>query len=142
MEPAPDDMLPTTPYSFAPGQKFTVYESPSGPIAANGKGIVSTNGDIDVFGYDNGYMLIRYEISENRHRIGYIYGEDFGDMYSLPPLYDIWQYGRARVTEKTCLTDDPFLSQSSILTLHPGDTLITLYTLDDFLYVRIGTRPS
>lgn len=124
--------------SFARNQSFAVYESPRGEEprrAGNGKAKVSTNGAINVYGQWMGALLVEYEISADRHRIGWIEAEmadapelDFTDVYGLC-LCGV-------VTAAVSLTDDPLYSQESIAVM-AGDTSVhVLGQLDDWLLVE------
>lgn len=164
--PYPDDLVvsstPTrTPLvltavrgDFAPDQTFAVYESPRGEElrrAGNGKAKVSTNGEIIVYGHWMGTLLVEYEISADRHRIGWIEAE----MADVPDL----DYTDANslclcpcgvVTASVALTDDPLYSQESIAVMSGGTSVHVLGQLDDWLLVegfigddvRMGVRPG
>ena len=53
----PHDMLPLQSYEFVPDKQYSVYCGPGKEygVAANGKAKVSTNGDIQLCGDENGY---------------------------------------------------------------------------------------
>ena len=57
---------------FTGGQKYPVYSGPGAEYerGANGKASVSTNDWIQVFGSENGYIMIQYAISSSQMRIG------------------------------------------------------------------------
>ena len=59
---------------FTSGQKFKVYQGPGEEYgqAGNGKAAVSTNDWIQVFGEENGWILIQYDINKDHMRIGWI----------------------------------------------------------------------
>lgn len=123
---------------FARNQSFAVYESPRGEElrrAGNGKAKVSTNGEISVYGQWMGALLVEYEISAGRHRIGWIEAEmpdapelDFTDVYGLC-LCGV-------VTASVSLTDDPLYSQESIAVMPGGTSVHVLGQLDDWLLVE------
>jgi hypothetical protein len=56
------------------GKKYSVYSGPSENYlrGGNGKAAVSTNDWIQVFGKENGWILIQYDISSDHMRFGYI----------------------------------------------------------------------
>lgn len=124
--------------SFARNQSFAVYESPRGetPLrAGNGKAKLSTNGAISVYGNWMGALLVEYEISADRHRIGWIETEmadapelDFTDADGL--------YLCGVVTSSVSLTDDPLYSQESIAVMSGGTSVHVLGQLDDWLLVE------
>ena len=59
---------------FAKGEKYEVYSGPGKDYlhAADGKAAVSTNDWIQVFGKENGWILIQYEIDKDHMRFGWI----------------------------------------------------------------------
>lgn len=140
MPPMAEDMLPASSFSFDKNQKYPVYQGPGEHygVAANGKAYVSTNGDIQVFGYDRDYLLIRYNISESRSRVGYISAADFDwePVYQTGWLHHLWRYGRAQAVHETFLTDDPFHSDTPIASITAGEQVITLYAMQDYVYVE------
>ena len=59
---------------FPGGNKYPVYSGPGKDYlrGARGKASVSTNDWIEVFGREDGWILIQYEIDSSQCRIGYI----------------------------------------------------------------------
>ena len=140
ISPLADDMLPVAPFEFERNQRHTVYQGPGKEygVAANGKAVVSTNGEIRVFGFDRDYLLIQYGISDDRSRFGYIYtGDlDWDQVYPTGDLNKVWTYGRAKVLYDVGLSDDPFLSGTVIQTIPAGESVMTLYAMQDYVYVE------
>ena len=70
----PTGELSATRIKFTGGQKFEVYSGPGDHYqrGANGKASVSTNDWIQVFGSENGWIMIQYDISSTQMRIGWI----------------------------------------------------------------------
>ena len=134
----PHDMLPLQSYEFVPGKQYSVYCGPGKEygVAANGKAKVSTNGDIQLFGDENGYALIQYAINEKKCRIGYINMSN-DDFFIYPSLDSNWIYGRARAKEDVSLTDDPFLSQNETHHFHAGTEFITLFPMEEWTFVEV-----
>lgn len=104
--------------SFPRNKTYPVYEAIIGGDdepnrrAGNGKAKVSTNGDIWVYATWKGMLLVEYEISSGRNRIGWIDTADLPSytLEGVPELPDSWDteenvYGV--VTADTYLTDDP-----------------------------------
>lgn len=122
---------------FPKNQRYEVYEALVGGDdepnrrAGNGKAAVSTNGNIWVYATWKGYLLIEYEISNSRNRIGWI---DAGqlpeytleDVPELPWSWDTEQNIYGVVTRNTYLTDDPHYNgiDPSILASVPAGTSI------------------
>lgn len=145
-QPYPDDLVVSrTPLvltavrgDFAPKQSFAVYESPRGEElrrAGNGKAKVSTNGEISVYGHWMGTLLVEYEISADRHRIGWIEAEVAGTPdLAFSDGNDLYLCGV--VTASVTLTDDPLYSQESIAVMSGGTSVHVLGQLDDWLLVE------
>ena len=122
---------------FTGGQKYNVYTGPGETYvrSGNGKGSVSTNDWIQVFGEHGGYILIQYDISADHFRIGWI------DAKALPDgaQIDAITFDEIPATiAKTCaLTDDPLQSGAEIAKLEQGTGVTLLATLGDWRYVRV-----
>lgn len=126
--------------SFDRGQSYPVHMGPGAgyPRSGNGKGTVSTNGVIEVYGTLNGWALIGYDIDDSRSRIGWI------DAAALP---DGIVVGELAIEEKQAalrcdcvLTDDPFKSGSSIANLKSNTPVTTLASLSgDWFLTRAET---
>ena len=138
--------LTAQPGHFPKKQRYAVYEAIVGgddvpnPRAGNGKAVVSTNGDIEVYALWKGHLLIGYAINDDRHRIGWIDGaipvttqEDIPELpYNRLPEENV--YGV--VHESAVLTDDPLYSQSSIVTMKRGTSVHVLARLDEWYLVQ------
>ncbi len=128
--------LTATNIKFTGGKNYPVYSAPSSNSlrGGNGKASVSTNDWIQVFGYENGYILIQYAISSDKMRFGYI------DAASLPKSANVsalsWHETAATLTQDTALTDDPLNSNSALLTLKKGDRVSVLATMGTWAYVE------
>lgn len=116
------------------GQHFAVYSGPGEwyQRGANGKAAVSTNDWVQVFGAENGYLLIQYAVSSSQMRFGYI------PQSAAPALTAAlhFSYDPAVVTGTASLTDDPLVSQQSLCTLWAGEQVKWLATLGDWVYVE------
>ena len=129
---------------FTGGQKFPVYSGP-GPEydqAANGKACVSTNDWIQVFGSENGYILIQYALSASQMRFGYIDQSALPRSASVSPLR--FDYTDAEITANTFLTDDPLNSQTRLVTLYSEASVKWLSTMGSWVYVEVsgsGSKP-
>lgn len=124
---------------FTGGKKYTVYQGPGEGYgqAGNGKAHVSTNDWIQVFGEENGWIMIQYAISRDHMRIGWI------DADALPASADVEHYSfeptSAYTTSAVTLTDDPLYSGAAILTLPKGAWVEWLSTMGDWAYVESST---
>lgn len=122
---------------FEGGQKFPVYSGPGTYYerAANGKAAVSTNDWIQVFGSENGYILIQYDITADHMRFGWIGQSALPRSASVNPLR--FAYDDASVTVSTFLTDDPLYSQTRLRTLNAGQAVKWLAVMGQWVYVEI-----
>ena len=121
---------------FSGGQKYEVYSGPGTNYlrANNGRASVSTNDWIQVFGAENGYILIQYDLSSSRNRFGYIPQSALPGGADVSPLSFV--FADAEIITDTILTDDPLASQSSLCTLSEGDAVKWLAAMGDWVYVE------
>ena len=119
---------------FDGGRNHKVYMGPGDeyPRSGNGKGTVSTNDWVQVFGAYDGFLLIQYHIDGDRYRIGWI--DDSAMTRGRTAAALDWNYdGFAQQISETCvLTDDPLSSRSPIAILEPGTQVHSIN--------RIGTQ--
>lgn len=129
--------LTAQPGNFPKNQRYEVYEGPRDAHrrAGNGKAVVSTNGEIMVYGTWMGRMMIEYEVSEGRHRIGWI------DMdlpaYTLEGVPELpfpdggfpEEYTYGVVTNNAIMNDDPLNSRSGRGALLQGTSVHVLARL-------------
>lgn len=128
---------------FVGGQKYEVYSGPGAHYlrGGNGKAAVSTNDWIQVFGRENGYILIQYDITSDHLRFGYIPEAALPKKASVGNLN--LEYADAVLTAPTFLTDDPLKSQTPLQFLAAGQNVKWLSTMGDWVYVEIpGTTPE
>lgn len=133
--------------SFEKGQKYPVYTGPGEAYArsGNGKGSVSTNDRIQVFGRLDGWIMIQYAVNEQRCRIGWI------ETPALPGGTQVRSFDsafagavrgegeRRSICEECDLTDDPFISGVPVLHLSRG-TNVCLISGDDPVWAYIGVE--
>ena len=134
-----NSQLSATRVKFTGGQKFEVYTGPGSSYerAGNGKAIVSTNDWIQVFGHENGYILIQYDITADQMRFGYITDTALPANAQASPL--AFDPADAEITANTFLTDDPLNSQTRIRSLYAGQQGVKwLATMGDWVYVEVG----
>ena len=125
---------------FTGGQKYEVYSAPDGIWALRGndnKAVVSTNDWIQVFGEENGWILIQYAIDSEHMRFGYIPVESLPKSANVAPLN--WKPQDAWLTRETIITDDPLYSRSSLITLPEGAWVTALAKMGDWVYVESST---
>ena len=123
---------------FTGGQKFEVYSGPGDHYerGANGKATVSTNDWIQVFGAENGWIMIQYDLSSTKMRIGWITQTALPSGVTVSPLH--FAYADAEITAATFTTDDPLGSQTRLRTLTPGQKGVKwLAAMGNWVYVEI-----
>ena len=114
---------------FTGGQKYPVYTGPCEDYvrSGNGKGLVSTNGWIEVYGQKDGW-IDRNALPEGTS----VPGMDFASI-SADTLSEI--------TQDTFLTDDPLFSQNKLCSLKAGQTVSWLAVLNkDWAYVLVNVN--
>lgn len=106
----------------ANGRTLPVYAAPDAASfrAAEGKASVSLKGDVTVYGVEDGWTLISYEVSPRTSRFGYIEG-DYADGKALE-----WCPTALVAAADTFLTDDPFVSQYAQVQIPKGMELTGL----------------
>lgn len=135
--------------SLRPNQLLSVYSAPSAFSwrGANGKAQVSTNGRVDVGGWENGWLLVMYETNSGSVRVGYVDGGSLRGEVQVNGQYFgnqlNFSYTNATVTQRCTLTDDPARTGSSITTLNRGATVTYLSTFYnryawDYVETRVG----
>ncbi len=122
--------------SFSGGQKYEVYSAPDKASlrGGNGKAKVSTNGWIQVFGRENGYILIQYSIDKDHYRFGYISEKALPKKASVNDLH--FTETPVTITQNVNATDDPLYSRAVIASLKQGDRVTLLSFLGDDAYVE------
>ena len=121
---------------FSGGRQYPVYLGPGEAYArsADGKGQVSTNGWIQVFGEYDGYIMIQYGISAKRFRVGWIDAGALPGSAQVPALSFV---NEEQVLLQDCaMTDDPFMSRTAIAQLEAGMQVTALADFGDYLYIE------
>jgi len=138
----PDGTLSARRIQFTGGKKYPVYNGPGSAygLSGNGSAHVSTNDWIQVFGEENGWIMIQYDITRDRMRIGWI------DAGALPRNANVPQLDfapvPARVLRTVSVTDDPLNSGHAIFTLLEGQNVHWLATLGDWAYIECADGRS
>lgn len=124
---------------FTGGQKYPVYTGPGENYvrSGNGKGQVSTNDWIQVFGRVGDYIMIQYDISADHYRIGWIKASAMPKGESAGWL--TFGQGVQTLKRECTLTDDPLNSGAPLCELQAGDQVINLCNLGyDWVYVQVS----
>ena len=121
---------------FRGGRKSPVYNGPGTAYGQSGNGSarVSTNDWIQVFGEEDGWIMIQYDITRDRMRIGWIEADVLPSGTTVPQLR--FTPIPAAVLSGVSLTDDPLGSQDSCGYLREGVTVQWLATMGDWAYVE------
>lgn len=110
--------------NFTANKQYAVYSGPGALYArgADGKATVNTNDWIQVFGIEDDWAMIQYDINDSHLRIGYISAD------ALPKNVDIRALAftpRTALVSAPCnLTDDPLNSQTPLARL-TANTAVT-----------------
>jgi hypothetical protein len=121
---------------FTSGQKFPVYSGPGEHYlrSAGGRAIVSTNDWIQVFGVENGWAMIQYDISSDHMRIGFIEASALPKNAQVAAL----ALGNQPMTTHAAvtLTDDPLFSKAVLAQLPQGQQVRKLSAMGTWAYVE------
>ena len=120
------------------GRNHKVYMGPGErfPRSGNGKGTVSTNGWVQVFGEYNGWLMVQYHIDAGRYRIGWIKEPALKKGVYVRELSFFYEDTQEILTP-CALTDDPLGSGTAVVELEPGTTVRHLEFLgEDWEYVE------
>lgn len=133
--PKSNELVPQT-VRFSSGKKYDVLSAPNANAmrGANGKAAVSTDDWIQVFGQENGWLLIQYAIDSTHYRIGYISAEALPRNAAIPVLQ--FREDKAYTTEAVNVTDDPFYSQSVLTTISKDKSIVVLGYIGDWAYIE------
>lgn len=122
--------------NFPKDRRYAVYSGPGEDYvrAANGKAIVSTNAPIQAFASENGWIMIQYAIDHDHCRIGWIQEKAIPFAPSISELPPCSQ--SARLKAGASITDDPFFSQSPLISFDMENQVYVLAEINDWVYVE------
>ncbi len=132
----PEGTLTAKRVQFKGGKKYPVYNGPGLEYgqSGNGSALVSTNDWIQVFGEEDGWIMIQYDITRDHMRIGWIEAEALPSDVTVPQLYltpiTAW------MLSSTNVTDDPLGSEASCAYLREGTSVQWLATMGEWAYVE------
>lgn len=123
---------------FTGGKKYSVYSGPGEDYmrSGNGKAAVSTNDWIQVFGKENSWIMIQYDITSDHMRIGWIPDNALPKNTTVKEL-ELGDY-KTYTTVQCDMTDDPLFTNTSVTTIPAGTELIWLSTMGSWTYVEWG----
>lgn len=134
----PTDFYDPQTITLRTNEKYDVFAAPGRDSyrAANGKAVMSTNDWVQVFGEENGWLLVQYDISSDRMRFGYIDASALPKNADVPEL--IWfTLPEQTINVNTFVTDDPLMSCVSICQLNAGDKVRVLASFDNWYYIEM-----
>ena len=134
----PTGALDAEEIKFSGGKKYSVFSGPGEHYmrGGNGKAAVSTNDWIQVFGKENGWIMIQYDITSDHMRIGWIREDALPKNTTVKEL-ELGDY-KTYTTVQCDMTDDPLFTNTSVTTIQAGTELIWLSTMGSWTYVEWG----
>ena len=132
----PEGTLSAEIISFTGNQTYAVYSAPTKRSirGAKGKARVSTNGWIQVFGAEEDWILVQYDISDKQNRIGYIYINALPRDVTVPDLN--LKHAAAVVNYDVEVTDDPLVSKTPLAKLTENTKVTCLGTMGAWTYIQ------
>ena len=117
-------------------QTYAVYSAPTKKSirGAKGKARVSTNGWIQVFGAEEDWILVQYDISDKQNRIGYIYINALPKDVTVPDLN--LKRAVAVTNYDVEVTDDPLVSHTPLAKLTENTKVTCLGTMGTWTYIE------
>ena len=131
-----DSELVAQEVKFTGGQKYEVYSGPGKDFlrGANNKAAVSTNDWIQVFGEEDGWILIQYAINKDKYRFGYI------ETKALPKNTEVkaldFNTCLAVTVADTEITDDPLYSKAALGTIAAEEDVLWLASIGEWAYIE------
>ena len=121
---------------FTANKKYAVYSGPGEQYlrSANGKASMSTNDWVQVFGSENGWIMVQYDITSDHMRIGWIPEKALPKKANVNSLTFV--NSGATIVSDTVMTDDPLFSQSALRSISAGTPVLYLATMGDWAYVE------
>ena len=134
----PSDFYSPARITLRANEQYDVFSAPgrSSYRPANGKAVMSTNDWVQVFGEEDGWLLVQYDISRGQMRFGYIDASALPRGTQVPRLtwYDL---PPQTILRDVSVTDDPLESNASICRLKEGDLVKVLSSFDAWYYIEV-----
>lgn len=134
----PTDFYTPISATLRPREKYDVFAAPGRDSyrAANGKAVMSTNDWVQIFGEEDGWVLVQYDISRDQMRFGYV------DASVLPKNTEVQTLHWYDLPEQTVkvninVTDDPLVSRNIIAYLNAGDNVKVLSSFGNWYYIEM-----
>ena len=133
----PTDFYTPVSVTLRPREKYDVFAAPgrNSYRAANGKAVMSTNDWVQIFGEEDGWVLVQYDISSDQMRFGYV------DASVLPKNTEVQTLHWYDLPDQTLkynisVTDDPLVSGNVIHSLKAGETVRVLSSFGNWYYIE------
>lgn len=133
----PSDFYTPASVDLRAKEKYDVFAAPDRDShrAANGKAVMSTNDWVQIFGEEDGWLLVQYDISRDQMRFGYI------DASALPRDTEVqrlswYDLPRQEIKYNVSVTDDPLVSGNIIHSLKAGDKVQLLSSFGNWYYIE------
>ena len=133
----PSDFYTPVKVTLRANEQYDVFSAPGRTSyrPANGKAVMSTNDWVQVFGVEDGWALVQYDISSGQMRFGYVDASVLPGGVQVPELtwYDLPQQTLLR---DAAVTDDPLVSNGSIGRLSAGSSVRVLSSFGQWYYIE------
>lgn len=133
----PSDFYTPVTVTLRAGEKYDVFSAPGRDSyrAAGGKAEMSTNDWVQIFGEEDGWLLVQYDISRDQMRFGYIAASALPRNTEVQALhwYDL---PLQTVNYAVGVTDDPLVSCNALRYLSQGDEVKVLADFDSWYYIE------
>ena len=132
----PEGTLSAQVIPFTGSQTYAVFSAPTKKSirGAKGRARVSTNDWIQVFGAEDDWILVQYDISDKQNRIGYI------TRNALPRGVTVQALNLTRapavVNYDVEVTDDPLISRTPLARLTENTKVTCLGTMGTWAYIE------
>ena len=132
----PEGTLSAQVIPFTGSQTYAVFSAPTKKSirGAKGRARVSTNDWIQVFGAEDDWILVQYDISDKQNRIGYI------TRNALPKGVTVQALNLTRapavVNYDVEVTDDPLISRTPLARLTENAKVTCLGTMGTWAYIE------
>ena len=133
----PTDFYTPVTLTLRAGEQYDVFAAPGRDSyrSANGKAVMSTNDWVQIFGEEDGWLLVQYDISRDKMRFGYI------DASALPRDTEVqslrwYDLPVQTIKYNVSVTDDPLVSGDIIHSLRQGATVEVLAEFGNWYYIE------
>ena len=118
------------------GKDCPAYSGPGTEYVrgAKGKAYMSTYDTVYVYGRENNWLLVQYDITPSHYRFGYILSDAVTDASQVGELHFSRQ--EAVISRKTAITDDPLHTHSKLSVVPANSTVCILARMNEWVYIE------